>query len=168
MSINPVNIFFLKDTTTGKPTTGKPTTGKPTTGKPTTGKPTIGKPTIGKPTIGKPTIGKPTIGKPTIGKPTIGKPTTECIICLDAYPLMNIIENNMCPCKYYYHNECLQKTSKPHKCVLCRKNITLLQNSITRQLDADETNDYDCVYTILIILLVLAIIIIVTFLNIWG
>jgi hypothetical protein len=59
----------------------------------------------------------------------------ECILCLDEKKNEQLIYNNRCTCKYYYHASCWSKMEK-NKCVMCNieyNNSTFLVDSPYRQ-----------------------------------
>ena len=55
----------------------------------------------------------------------------ECILCLDEKKNEQLVCNNRCTCKYYYHASCWSKMEK-NKCVMCN----IVYNSSTFLIDS--------------------------------
>ena len=64
----------------------------------------------------------------------------ECILCLDEKKNEQLVCNNRCTCKYYYHASCWSKMDK-NKCVMCNiayNNSTFLVDSPYRQASTQQ------------------------------
>jgi hypothetical protein len=86
-----------------------------------------------------------------------------CIICLDSD---NLIQNNKCSCIYYFHQSCMEQIENKNQCILCKKEIDIVQpssmpnNQINLTIQIENSTSCCCSLFICMVLMIAIIVVI--------